>query len=93
LVGHRSWTKEPAIFDSLDAVKVGDTVLIHESSLVKSVYVVSSIEVFNSGDSALEALAPESGPTIKLVSCTGTWNSKEHSSSQRIVVTARKFSK
>lgn len=56
-------------------------------------YVVTSVEVFNQEEDATEALSKEATPSLKLVSCTGSWNSKAKTSTQRIVVTAKKFLK
>lgn len=93
LVGHRSWRKgEPAIFDNLSNVKLGDVIIVHNGSATKVTYIVTGMKVYDRSDPSTEALvssAPDS--TLRLITCIGAWDYEAHTASQRLVVFAEKF--
>lgn len=95
LVGHRSWNKgQPAIFDTLPNINLGDVIIIHDQNQTQSTYIVTGMKIYDRTDSTAEAFTTSGrDSTLRLITCTGTWDKKVKTSTQRLVVFAEKFPK
>ncbi len=93
LAGHRDYedidgTIGTGVCWELDRVKVGDQMIVRDAEQqIAWVYEVTEAVVLNPNDPAsARYLAETEEPVVTLITCTGTFNPKNHSYSHRLVV-------
>jgi LPXTG-site transpeptidase (sortase) family protein len=84
--GHLDWTNGPAVFFHLDRLRVGDEVVVLQSSGGRLRFAVDSISTIPF-ESPLDAYFTTSGPpSLTLITCTGSWDRQRQTYLQRLVV-------
>jgi LPXTG-site transpeptidase (sortase) family protein len=92
IAGHRSWGKQPALFDSLHTVSVGDIISVRDSKNNRVDFIVQKISRYPA-DAVIPDIftARDSVARLNLITCEGSWNNAKNSSNERLVVyTVRK---
>jgi LPXTG-site transpeptidase (sortase) family protein len=84
--GHLDWTSGPAVFFHLDRLRVGDEVVVLQSSGGRLRFAVDSLSTIPF-DAPLDAFFTASGPpSLTLITCTGSWDRQRQTYLQRLVV-------
>ncbi len=90
--GHAGWKNGiPAVFDNLFKLKKGDKIYIKDKKGATIVFVVRKIKKYYPKAYASDLFVSSDGVShLNLITCTGIWNVKEKTHSQRLVVFADK---
>src|SRR3989344_8607594 len=78
----------PAVFTDLKNLEIGDDIYITKEGSQRLHFVVNKISTYDFDTSADEVFTEEGDKLLKLITCTGIWNSELKTNSQRLVVTA-----
>ena len=79
----------PAVFADLKNLEIGDDVYITKEGGDKRLhFVVNKVSTYDFDASADEVFTEEGDKLLKLITCTGIWNSEFKTHNQRLVVTA-----
>jgi len=92
LAGHYGWkNNEPAVFDDLHKVKIGDKIYIENEKSEIIIFVVSKIQVFDKDADASTIFGSNDGVShLNLITCSGDWDDDKQSRPSRLVVFADK---
>lgn len=90
--GHSGWRNGiPAIFDNLYRIKKGDSISVTNAKGITTTFIVKDIKAYTPNTSPVGVFSSVDGKVhLNLITCTGTWNTKTKSHSQRLVVFADK---
>ncbi len=91
--GHSGWkNKTPVVFDNLILLKKGDNIYIKDDKGKIDTFVVQNIKRYPvTTENTQEVFFSNDGEShLNLITCTGTWNKKLGTHSQRLVVFADK---
>ncbi len=89
LEGHVDSTKGPAIFYALRRLQPGDQIRVARSDRSTAVFVVDRLESYPKDSfPSLEVYGPTDTPTLRLITCTGSFNTTRHSYRDNLVVYA-----
>jgi LPXTG-site transpeptidase (sortase) family protein len=88
--GHSGWRNGiPAVFDNLYKLKKGDKIYVEDKKGLIITFVVSKIKKYDPKADASDLFISKDGKAhLNLVTCGGTWNAKEKTHSERLVVFA-----
>jgi LPXTG-site transpeptidase (sortase) family protein len=87
--GHAGYPGKPMMFGKLYTLRPGDRIVVVMSDRSRLLFIVVSMASLPR-DSAPENLAEPSGPArLTLITCTGSFNKKSYSYSERLLVEAR----
>lgn len=86
--GHSGWKNDiPAVFDGLVRLNDGDKIYVEDDKGSIIVFRVREFKIYGRDDQAPEVFISNDGKAhLNLVTCTGVWNEKEKSRSNRLVV-------
>jgi len=90
--GHFGWkNNEPAVFDNLYKIKKGDEIFIKNSNEKIVVFIVKETKVYNLNADTTNIFISDDGLShLNLITCSGIWDSKLKTHSDRLVVFADK---
>lgn len=90
IAGHFGWKDNiPAVFDSLNELKKGDTILVENDEGRVTAFVVRESRTFGEDENAESVFASSDGKAhVNLITCGGVWNTVEKKYSNRLVVFA-----
>lgn len=89
LEGHVDSTKGPAVFYALRLLRPGDEIRVIRSDLTTAVFVVDRLGSYPKNEfPTLDVYGPTEAPTLRLITCTGTFNRTRHSYNNNLVVYA-----
>jgi sortase (surface protein transpeptidase) len=79
LVGHVDSQADPAVFYRLTGIRVGDQVTVARADGSLARFAVSAVtEVRKSAFPAADVFAPTDGPSLRLITCTGAFDTTKH---------------
>lgn len=86
--GHYGWKNNiSAVFDNLSKLKKGDKLSFQDEKGIVTTFIVRTIKVYNRNAKATEVFVSNDGKAhLNLITCGGTWNKKQKSYSNRLVV-------
>lgn len=90
IAGHYSWRGNGAggVFRNLSKLSKGDMIHIVDDSGLTISFMVRQNRLFDFDADPSEVFASNSGTRLNLITCAGTWNSSEQSSTKRRVIFA-----
>ncbi|MEO5974103.1 MAG: class F sortase [Ilumatobacteraceae bacterium] len=90
IAGHYSWRNhgEGGIFRNLDKLRKGDMLYIRDDKGKSLSFIVRDNRLYDFDEGAGEIFSPNDGNYLNLITCAGTWNSYQRSSTKRRVVFA-----
>jgi sortase A len=89
LAGHVDSKTGPAVFYDLKKLKPGDEVVVSDSNGKNLTFIVKELEIYPRNSAPLEKVFGQSlsnRSQLNLITCTGTFNSKERTHEERLVV-------
>jgi sortase A len=86
IAGHSGYRTGPAVFDDLEQVKVGDTIVVVDETGATIEFRVRETRLYSPTDRPAEVFASDEGRHLNLITCTGAWDSSAGTHSQRLVV-------
>lgn len=88
IAGHSGYKdNKPAVFDNLHKLKKGDKIYVQDEKGTMTAFVVRKIKNYNPDADAGDVFGSNDGIAhLNFVTCTGLWNAKEKTHSQRLVV-------
>ncbi|MDO8509894.1 MAG: class F sortase [bacterium] len=89
ITGHFGYWKNgaPAIFNNLYKLKKGDKIYIKDKKGVTAIFVVRESRNYNPSAHAAEIFTSDDGGShLNLITCKGTWNKKQKTYSERLVI-------
>ena len=90
IAGHVNWyNQEPAVFENLHDISLGDTILVLDDKNEAVTFVVRDLQSFNATANAEEVFTSSDGKShLNLITCEGVWNAKAGQYTSRFVVFA-----
>ena len=77
------------VFEHLSQIKLGDTIVVADTSRRTLTYVVEETDAYPSDNAPTDKIFAGSGPSrLVLITCDGQWDAAAHSFDQRFVVYA-----
>ena len=86
IAGHRGWKTEPAVFDDLNKVRLGDKIYVEDGEGKELVFVVRDMRVYGADESAPEVWSKSDTAHLNLITCSGRWNNITKTSDERLVI-------
>jgi len=86
IAGHSGYRTGPAVFDDLEQVKVGDTIVVVDATGATIEFRVRETRLYSPTDRPAEVFASDEGRHLNLITCTGAWDSSAGTHAQRLVV-------
>lgn len=86
IAGHRGFRKEPAIFDSLHKIKIGDEVIVRNEKDKELVFVVREMRTYGAKEQVPDVWSKDDSKYLNLITCSGRWNPFTRTSDERLVV-------
>ncbi len=87
--GHYGWKdNRPAVFDNLQKIKEDDMIYVQDDTGKQIPFIVTKKHIYGKDENPPEIFAQSDTSHIVLITCTGSWNAKEQSYSERLVVFA-----
>lgn len=86
--GHSGWKNfKPAIFDNLSQLKIGDKIYVEDQKGKTVVFVVQGFRTYAPNQNASSVFSSDDNKAhLNLITCSGAWNIKEQTHSNRLVV-------
>ncbi len=90
--GHSGWKDGiPAVFDNLNRLRIGDTILVMDGRGVTFTFVVRKVKTYDPKADASDVFSSNDGKVhLNLITCEGTWDPISRTSSERLIVFADK---
>lgn len=89
IAGHRGWKNgEPAVFDNLDKLRVGDTIAVVNSKGEEHTFMVRETRRYDRDSVVPEVFISDEGTHLQLITCVGAWDPELKSTDERFVVFA-----
>jgi|ERR1035437_1556972 LPXTG-site transpeptidase (sortase) family protein len=90
IAGHSGYkNNKPAVFDNLYKLKKGDKVYVEDSNGNKITFVINKISSYKENQNATDVfISNDAQSHLNLITCSGIWNAKEKTHSERLVVFA-----
>lgn len=90
--GHSGWKgNNPAVFDNLFLLKVGDKIYIENNKGSISVFIVKEIDIFVPGENYSRIFIPEDDKAyLNLITCSGVWDNINKTHKDRLVIFSEK---
>lgn len=89
LVGHLDSTSGPAVFFKLDKLKIGDRIFVHREDGSASEFTVTKLESYAKDRfPTLDVYGSTEGPTLRLVTCYGSFDRRTRHYRDNLVVYA-----
>jgi LPXTG-site transpeptidase (sortase) family protein len=90
--GHAGWARgEPAVFDNLYKMKIGDKIYVENYIGEITTFVVRELKIYSPNANAEEVfISDDGGSHLNLITCTGLWDKIEKNHASRLVVFADK---
>lgn len=91
--GHRGWRDDiSAVFDHLDEVVIGDTVIVINQTGEVIPFEVYDIKTYFPDESPPEVFKPSTDTAfLNLITCNGEWDSETGTATKRLVVFTKKI--
>jgi len=88
IAGHLdTYSSANGVFKNLDKLQAGDDVYVTNAQDETSHFTVSGLQVYDAGNAPLKDIFGASDKArLNLITCAGTWDSKSHQYTQRLVV-------
>jgi LPXTG-site transpeptidase (sortase) family protein len=88
--GHSGWKNGiPSVFDNLYKLKKGDKIYVEDKNGTTITFIVRKIKIYDPKANAADLFNSTDGKShLNLVTCAGTWNAKDKTHSERLVVFA-----
>ena len=81
----------PAVFDNLYEIKTGDKIYIEDETGSNIIFVVREILIYDRNQDASDVFESTDGKAhLNLITCTGNWDSKENTRTERLIIFADK---
>jgi len=92
IAGHYGWKNNlPAVFDNLYEIKTGDKIYIEDETGSNIIFVVREILIYDRNQDASDVFESTDGKAhLNLITCTGNWDSKENTRTERLIIFADK---
>lgn len=92
MAGHFGWVNDiPAVFDDLNKLKKGDKIYIEDDRGATVTFVVRELKIYGEKADARDIfISNDEKAHLNLITCSGAWNKKNDSYSNRLVVFADK---
>lgn len=85
--GHSGWKNGKAVFDDLHKLERGDEIQVVDKSGEIFTFVVRELKYYDKDANTNEVFENHDGKRhLNLITCTGAWNPKTQTSSERLVV-------
>lgn len=84
--GHNRWDDGKGVFVHLDQLKKGDLLTVTSAKGVVTTFVVREMKTFAATDEHSGIFDSESGSHLNLITCSGVWNPKTKSYTNRLVI-------
>lgn len=89
IAGHRGWRNgQPAVFDNLDKLQVGDTIAVVTAKGEEHTFKVRETRRYDRDSVVPEVFVSDEGTHLQLITCVGPWDRELKSSAERLVVFA-----
>jgi hypothetical protein len=89
IVGHADTRTGPSVFHDLGGLRPGQRAEVHRADGTVAIFEVNSIEHFGKADLPIERVYGDySRPSLRLVTCGGTWLGHERGYSDNVIVFA-----
>lgn len=91
--GHYGWEgAQPAAFDNLHELRVGDLIYVDDKEETVTVFVVREMKTYREDESAQQVFNSVDGKAhLNLITCEGIWNASKNSYPSRLVVFSDKI--
>lgn len=86
IAGHRGFRNEPAIFDNLHKIKIGDEVIIKDEKGQERVFIVRKMQTYGAKEQVADVWIKDDSEYLNLITCSGKWNPFTRTSDERLVV-------
>ncbi|MFA5935645.1 MAG: class F sortase [Patescibacteria group bacterium] len=99
IAGHVNWVMDwlygtSGVFAKLNTLKPGDIITVQDDTGTSTQFIVRTSRIYNHKDNATDIFHSYDGEAhLNLVTCTGVWDKKAKTYSQRLVVFADKVVK
>lgn len=90
IAGHSGWKGgEPAVFDNLNKLNIGDKLYIEGKNGITAVFVIHKIKTYDLFTNPSDVFSSTDGKShLNLITCNGIWDKVSKNSSGRLVVFA-----
>lgn len=88
--GHSGWKNGlPAVFDNLHKLNIGDKIFVENQDGSIIVFIVKDIKIYKIGEDYSDVfISNDTKSHLNLITCTGSWNARQNTSSDRLVVSS-----
>lgn len=88
IVGHYNWTKNtPAAFDDLHKLNINDEIFVEDEKGIIRTFIVREIQIYSKDAIVPEVFSSNNEKShLNLITCTGIWNKKEQTLSERLII-------
>jgi sortase (surface protein transpeptidase) len=86
--GHVNWWTGSAVFTRLSEVRPGDAVIVIRGDGVRLIFKVTGRRIVGAGARLASLFAPSPVATLTLITCSGVWDPRTLSDTQRLLVSA-----
>jgi LPXTG-site transpeptidase (sortase) family protein len=86
IAGHRGFRNEPAIFDNLHKIKIGDEVMIKDEKGEERIFIVRKMQTYGAKEQVADVWIKDDSEYLNLITCSGRWNPFTRTSDERLVV-------